>query len=52
MKIAVLLGGISYDSQKRTINGILDKAILDKVNVYIFTCDGWKYEIPSKYEKG
>ncbi len=52
MKIAVLLGGISYDSQKRTINGILDKAILDKANVYIFTCDGWKYEIPSKYEKG
>lgn len=52
MKIAVLLGGISYDSQKRTINGILDKAILDKTNIFIFTCDGWKYEIPSKYEKG
>lgn len=52
MKIAVLLGGISYDSQKRTIDGILDKAILDRSNVYIFTCDGWKYEIPSRYEKG
>lgn len=52
MKIAILLGGISYDSQKRTINGILDKAILDRTNVYIFTCDGWKYEVPSKYEKG
>ncbi|MDE6845450.1 MAG: substrate-binding domain-containing protein [Lachnospiraceae bacterium] len=52
MKIAVLLGGISYDSQKRTINGILDKAILDRANVHIFTCDGWKYEVPSKYEQG
>ena len=52
MKIAVLLGGISYDSQKRTINGILDKAILDRANIYIFTCDGWKYEVPAKYEKG
>ena len=52
MKIAVLLGGISYDSQKRTINGILDRALLDMANVYIFACDGWKYEVPAKYEKG
>lgn len=52
MKIAVLLGGIGYDSQKRTISGILDRAILDRTNVYIFTCDGWKYEVPAKYEKG
>lgn len=52
MKIAVLLGEISYDSQKRTINGILDKAILDMANVYIFTCDGWKNEVSAEYEKG
>ena len=52
MKIAVLLGGIGYDSQKRTVSGILDRAILDRTNVYIFTCDGWKYEVPAKYEKG
>ena len=52
MKIVVLLGGIGYDSQKRTVSGILDRAILDRANVYIFTCDGWKYEVPAKYEKG
>lgn len=52
MKIAVLLGGIGYDSQKRTVSGILDRAILDRTNVYIFTCDGWKYGVPAKYEKG
>ena len=52
MKIAVLLGGIGYDSQKRTVSGILDRAILDRTNVYVFTCDGWKYEVPAKYEKG
>lgn len=52
MKIAVLLGGVGYDSQKRTINGILDRALIDRANVYIFTCVGWKYESPSKYAKG
>ena len=52
MKIAVLLGGVVYDSQKRTINGILDRALIDRANIYIFTCVGWKYESPSKYAKG
>ena len=52
MKIAVLLGGVGYDSQKRTINGILDRALIDRANIYIFTCVGWKYESPSKYAKG
>lgn len=52
MKIAVLLGGVGYDSQKRTINGILDRALIGRANIYIFTCVGWKYESPSKYAKG
>lgn len=52
MKIAIMLGGTGFDSQRRTINGILDKALLDRANIYIFTCEGWKYEFPSEYEKG
>lgn len=52
MKIAIMLGGIGYDSQRRTINGVLDRALLDRANVFIFTCEGWKYEFPSEYEKG
>lgn len=52
MKIAVLLGGVSFDSQRRTIDGILDKALLDRANVYIFVCESWKHELPNQYEKG
>lgn len=52
MRIAVLLGGVGYDSQRRTLGGILDRALLDGTSVCIFTCGGWKYELPSKYEEG
>lgn len=52
MDIAVLLGGVGFDSQKRTINGILDSALPEGTNVYIFTCDGWNYESRFKYENG
>lgn len=52
MDIAVLLGGVGYDNRKRTINGILDNALPDETNVYIFTCDGWNYKSRYKYEKG
>lgn len=52
MKIAVLLGGSRYDSQKRLINGILDTALPDGTDVFIFTCDAWSYGSRYKYEKG
>lgn len=43
MKIAVLVGGLRFDSQRRIMNGILEKAIEDGTNVYVFTCDSWTY---------
>ncbi|MBP3477169.1 MAG: GGDEF domain-containing protein [Lachnospiraceae bacterium] len=52
MNIAVLLGGVGFDSQKRTISGILDHALAEGDNVYIFTCDGWNYVSRFKYEEG
>lgn len=52
MNIAVLLGGVGFDSQKRTISGILENALPEGDNVYIFTCDGWNYESRFKYEEG
>ncbi len=52
MDIAVLLGGAGFDSQKRTINGILESAIPDGGNVYIFAGDGWSYGELSAYEVG
>ena len=43
MKIAVLVGGLRFDSQRRIMNGILEKAKEDGTNVYAFTCDSWTY---------
>ena len=43
MKIAVLIGGLRFDSQRRIMNGILEKAVFDGTDVYIFTCDSWTY---------
>lgn len=51
MKIAILLGGLRFDSQRRIINGILKKAEQDGTNVYIFTCDAWTYSA-SHYNNG
>lgn len=52
MDIAVLLGGVGYDVQKRMVNGILDSALPNGSNVYLFACDGWNYESRFKYENG
>jgi len=52
MNIAVLMGGVGFDTQKRMIDGILDSALPEGTNVYIFTCDGWYYASRFKYENG
>ena len=52
MDIAVLMGGVGFDTQKRMISGILDSALPEGTNVYIFTCDGWYYTSRYKYENG
>ncbi|MDE7017858.1 MAG: GGDEF domain-containing protein [Lachnospiraceae bacterium] len=52
MNIAVLLGGVGLDAQKGTVKGILDNALPEGTNVYIFTCDGWKYESRYQYKSG
>ena len=51
MKIAVLVAGVRFDSQRRIINGILEDAVQDGTDVYIFTCDAWTYST-SYYNKG
>lgn len=43
MKIAVLVAGIRFDSQRRILSGITERAAEDGSNVYIFTCDSWSY---------
>jgi len=39
MDIAVLLAGLRFDSQQKIVSGVLNKALQDDANVYIFTCD-------------
>ncbi len=43
MKIAVIMGGIRFDSQKRILNGIIEKAKEDQTDIYVFSCDAWSY---------
>lgn len=43
MKIAVLMGGLRFDSQRNIINGILEEAVADGAECYIFTCDAWTF---------
>lgn len=43
MKIAVLMAGLRFDSQRKIINGILEQAVADGSECYIFTCDAWTF---------
>ena len=52
MKIAVLIGNMSFDSQKRMANGILDKALLDRATVHVFISEGGHYAQHSDYGDG
>lgn len=40
MKIAVLVGGIAYETQSRLLEGIRKYADEEKVSVFVFTCNG------------
>lgn len=43
MKIAVIMGGIRFDSQKRILNGIMEKAKEDHADIFVFSCEAWSY---------
>lgn len=51
MKIAVLIGGIIYDSQKELINGINDFSKQESAKVFVFTCGGDIYSV-NDHSKG
>lgn len=51
MKIAVLMGGLRFDSQRRIIDGLCERAREDGGSVYAFTCDVWSYSA-SGYKEG
>ena len=43
MKIAVLVGGIAYEAQRRLLEGIMKYADKENVNIFVFTCNGDAY---------
>jgi len=51
MKIAVLIGGIAYESQRRLLDGIAAYAEEKKIDVFAFTCNGDMYQ-QSEYGLG
>ena len=44
MKIAVLVGGIAYETQRRLLEGIMKYADEENVNIFVFTCNGDIYK--------
>ncbi len=44
MKIAVLVGGIAYEVQRRFLEGIMDYAQDKEVGIFVFTCNGDLYK--------
>lgn len=51
MKIAVLIGGIAYEVQKRLLEGVVEYAKEQKIDIYVFTCNGDIYK-QSEYGMG
>lgn len=51
MNIAVLLGGLLYDSQKSLLEGITDYAKEREINIFVFTCGGDIYAV-NDHNKG
>lgn len=51
MRIAVLIGGIAYEVQKRLLEGVMKYAEEQKITIYVFTCNGDMYR-QSEYGAG
>jgi diguanylate cyclase (GGDEF)-like protein len=44
MKIAVLIGGIAYEAQRRFLEGIMSYAKDKAIQIFVFTCNGDFYQ--------
>ena len=51
-RIAVLLSGLSYDSQRRFVGGMLEAAKADGTDLFFFVCDAEDYQARTVYETG
>lgn len=51
MRIAVIVSGIRFDSQRKIIDGLMSRAKVDGTDVFIFSCDSWSF-YASEYGRG
>lgn len=51
-KIAVIVSGLSYDSQRRFVEGLLESARPDGADLFFFVCDAEDYKARTAYETG
>ena len=52
MDIALLMGEVAFITYKKMIDGIIEQAKKENVNVFLFTCEGWHYDQELAYVKG
>ena len=52
MDIALLMGEVAFITYKKMIDGIIEQAKKENVNVFLFTCEGWHYDQDLSYVKG
>lgn len=51
-KIAVIVSGLSYDSQRRFVEGVLEGAKPDGTDLFFLVCDAEDYQSRTVYETG
>ena len=52
MDIALLMGEVAFITYKQMIDGIIEQAKKENVNVFLFTCEGWHNDQNLSYVKG
>lgn len=52
MDIALLMGEVAFVTYKKMIDGIVEQARKEDVNVFLFTCEGFRYDQNTAYVRG
>ncbi|MDD6155661.1 MAG: GGDEF domain-containing protein [Lachnospiraceae bacterium] len=52
MDIVLLFGEVGFVSHKKILDGIVEAAEKDGHNLFLFTCEGWRYQEYSQYHAG
>jgi diguanylate cyclase (GGDEF)-like protein len=52
MRIALLFGEVGFVSHQTMVRGIMNEAVNDGTDFYMFTCEGWTYKEYDSYGQG